>query len=45
MAMYTEGISSSTHAANTAQRYLRSLLLMRIMNCWMGTPHFLPGVS
>jgi hypothetical protein len=30
-----EGAKSSSHAVKTTQRYLRRLLLNRIMNCWM----------
>src|ERR1700694_5006147 len=42
MLTYIAGASRSSHAANTAQRYLRRLLLRRIMNCWMSNPRFLP---
>ena len=41
----TEGTRRRIQTANTAQRNLRRLLLTRIMNCWMGSPRFLPGVS
>jgi hypothetical protein len=40
-----EGTNKSSQTAKTAQRYLRRVLLKRIMNCCMANSHFLPGVA